>query len=343
MKSKRRYAGENTINDVASLAGVSKATVSRVINNNPGVSTELEQRVKKAIEELSYRPNKLAQALKARNTNSIGLIVPSVENPVFAQLTRVVENTAQKYGFATILCNSEGDIEKEAECIRLLLEKQVDGIIFDAIGVYSDTFQEVLKHHVPFVLVGRKIDNFPVANVNVDNRLGGYLATSHLIKTGCKRIVFMQAEHEALSAVNQRFLGYRDALDEHALPLDEKLMPKTRLTFESGARATEELLDQKVPFDAIFAANDLLALGCLDMLIERGIRVPEQVSIIGYDNIAFGGMARPRLSTVSNSVNTISVEAVKCVLRHIYSDNARTEEICFNPQLVLRQSTRNVF
>ncbi len=343
MKSKRKYAGENTINDVASHAGVSKATVSRVINKNPGVSTELEQRVKKAIEELNYRPNKLAQALKARNTNSIGLIVPSVENPVFAQLTRVVENTAQKYGFATILCNSEGDTEKEAECIRLLLEKQVDGIIFDAIGVYNDAFQDVLRHRVPIVLVGRKIDNFSVANVNVDNRLGGYMATSHLIKTGCRRIVFMQAEHEALSAVNQRFLGYKDALDEHGLALDEQLMPKTRLTFESGARAAGELLDQKVPFDAIFAANDLLALGCLDMLIERGIRVPEEVSIIGYDNIAFGGMARPRLSTVSNSVNTISVEAVKCVLRHIYSDNARTEEICLNPQLVLRQSTRNVF
>ncbi len=343
MKSKRKYAGENTINDVASHAGVSKATVSRVINKNPGVSTELEQRVKKAIEELNYRPNKLAQALKARNTNSIGLIVPSVENPVFAQLTRVVENTAQKYGFATILCNSEGDTEKEAECIRLLLEKQVDGIIFDAIGVYNDAFQDVLRHRVPIVLVGRRIDNFSVANVNVDNRLGGYMATSHLIKTGCRRIVFMQAEHEALSAVNQRFLGYKDALDEHGLALDEQLMPKTRLTFESGARAAGELLDQKVPFDAIFAANDLLALGCLDMLIERGIRVPEEVSIIGYDNIAFGGMARPRLSTVSNSVNTISVEAVKCVLRHIYSDNARTEEICLNPQLVLRQSTRNVF
>ena len=340
---KKVYSGDKTINDVASCAGVSKATVSRVINNNPGVSLELEKRVKEAIAELNYRPNKLAQALKARKSNSIGLIVPSVENPVFAQLTRVVENTAQKYGFSTILCNSEGKAERETECIRLLLEKQVDGIIFDAIGVYSDSLREALRHNVPIVLIGQKIDNFPVANVNVDNHLGGYLATTHLIRTGCRRIVFMMAEHEALSAVNQRFRGYRDALIENGIELDEQLMPKSRLSFESGAQVTAELLDKGVSFDAIFAANDLLALGCLDMLVERGIAVPDDVSVFGYDNIPFGGMVRPRLSTVSNAVGTISVEAVKCVLRHIYTEKLTKDEIFFKPQLVLRQSTKPLY
>ena len=340
---KKQYYGEKTINDVAFQAGVSKATVSRVINNYTGVSLELEQRVKKAIAELNYRPNKLAQALKARKTNSIGLIVPSVENPVFAQLTRVVENTAQKYGFSTILCNSEGKADREAECMRLLLEKQVDGIIFDAIGVYNDAFKEALNYNVPIVLIGQQIENFPVANVNVDNRLGGYLATTHLIKSGCRRIVFMLAEHEALSAVNQRFRGYKDALKENGMEPVDQLMPTSRLSFESGAQVTAELLDKGIRFDAIFAANDLLALGCLDMLVGRGIAVPEDVSVIGYDNIAFGGMVRPRLSTVSNAVNTISVESVKCVLRHIYSDKQTKDEICFKPQLVLRQTTKSLY
>ncbi len=340
---KKVYSNEKTINDVACCAGVSKATVSRVINNNPGVSLELEQRVKKAIADLNYRPNKLAQALKARKTNSIGLIVPSVENPVFAQLTRVVENTAQKYGFSTILCNSEGKAEREAECMQLLLEKQVDGVIFDAIGVYNSAFEEVLKHNVPIVLIGQPIENFPVANVNVDNRLGGYLATTHLIRSGCRRIVFMLAEHESLSAISQRFCGYKDALAENGLEPDEQLMPKSRLSFEGGAQVTAELLDKGVDFDAIFAANDLLALGCLDVLVERGIAVPETVSVFGYDNIPFGGMVRPRLSTVSNSVGTFSVEAVKCVLRHIYSDKLTKDEINFKPQLVLRQSTKPLY
>ena len=182
MKNRQKLTKGYTIVDVAKHAGVSKATVSRVLNNNPGVSDELEKRVKDTIEKLDFHPNRLARALKAKNSSSIGLIIPSVENPIFAQLTQIVEMTAQKFGFSTILCNSEGKIEKEMEYIHLLLEKQVDGIIFDAIGEFADGFLRVIEQHAPFVLVGRKIEGFPVANVDADNRLGGYLATSYLIQ-----------------------------------------------------------------------------------------------------------------------------------------------------------------
>ena len=294
MSNKHKLSKEYTIIDVAKQAGVSKATVSRVLNNNTGVSEELEIRVKDAIKKLDFHPNRLARALKAKNSSSIGLIVPSVENPIFAQLTQVVETMAQKFGFSTILCNSEGRIEKEEEYI------------------------------------------------DADNRLGGNRATLQLIRTGCSKIIFMYAEHEAKSAINMRYLGYRDALDEHSIPIDERYIIKTHLTFESGAQATQKILDQKIPFDAIFASNDLVALGCLDTLIEYGIKVPEEVSVIGYDNITFGEMVRPRISTVSNQVQKIGTEAVKCLLRQIYSNHSDKEEVVIQPQLVIRQSTRQL-
>lgn len=342
MSTKHKLSKEYTIIDVAKQAGVSKATVSRVLNNNTGVSEELEIRVKDAIKKLDFHPNRLARALKAKNSSSIGLIVPSVENPIFAQLTQVVETMAQKFGFSTILCNSEGRIEKEEEYMHLLLEKQVDGIIFDAAGEYADGFSRVIEQRVPIVLVGRKIEGFPVANIDADNRLGGNRATLQLIRTGCSKIIFMYAEHEAKSAINMRYLGYRDALDEHSIPIDERYIIKTHLTFESGAQATQKILDQKIPFDAIFASNDLVALGCLDTLIEYGIKVPEEVSVIGYDNITFGEMVRPRISTVSNQVQKIGTEAVKCLLRQIYSNHSDKEEVVIQPQLVIRQSTRQL-
>jgi LacI family transcriptional regulator len=345
MEKTMQYKPNNkgiTISDVAEAAKVSKATVSRVINKKDGVSPEIESRVLEAVKELNFRPNKLAQALKRKKSNSLGLVIPSVENPVFAQVIKVVEETSQKYGFSIILCNTEGDIEKEEKYINLLVEKQVDGIIIDALGAYHDGFQCAREFDVPLVVIGHKIEGFDCANVAADNILGGYNATSYLIHSGCRKIAFLFAGYEATSAIEDRFQGYRKALIENGIVPDENIIVHSRLTFEAGSETIEKLLSTHSDIDAVFASNDFTAIGCLDKLVRMNYKIPEQISVFGYDNISFSNMTRPRLSTVNTPIHLLGNEAVKKMLRIIYTKKDNYDETMLNPQIILRETTKPI-
>jgi LacI family transcriptional regulator len=334
--------GVATITDVAKMAGASISTVSRVINKKGGVSRELEARIVNAIEKLSFRPNTVAQALKAKSTKSLGLIIPSIENPVFPPLVKVIEDTAGKYGFSTILCNSDGILEEEARYLELLAEKQVDGIILNAIGDYHERFEAIRKSGTPMIILGRHIEGFQSTCVTIDNRLGAYQATQHLLASGMRKIAFLYGYLEAISAINDRFEGYRQALQDSGTDFDDGLVAHGDRSFVGGAVATEELMRRGMPFDAVFASNDVMALGCIEKLLDSGVRVPEDVSVMGYDDIPIAGIFRPHLSTVRSPVQIFGKEAVKTILRIIYSKKDLYNEVEFKPELVIRQSTRQI-
>lgn len=340
MDNKQEQNSVATIKDVARAAGVSISTVSRVINKKGGVSAELDERINTAIRELKYKPNTVARALKAKSTKSIGLIIPSIENPVFPPLVKIIEDAAKKYGFSIILCNSDGILDEEAKYLDLLLEKQVDGIILNAIGDYHERFEVVRNMNTPLIILGREIEGFQAARVTVDNYKGAYMAVEYLIQSGMKKIAFLYGFLEASSAINDRFEGYRKALKDHKIRFDRSLVTKGNRSLEGGAYATEELLKRKVSFDAVFASNDVMAIGCIEKLLDTGYSIPGDISVMGYDDIPMASIFRPHLSTIRTPVKDFGLEAVKAILRIIYSKKDRYLVKCFEPQLVIRDSTR---
>lgn len=332
-----------TIKDVAKMANVSISTVSRVVNKKEGVSEALEIKIKAAIANLKYKPNTVARALKAKTTKSLGLIVPSIENAIFPLLIRVIEDTAKRYGYTTILCNSNGNVEEEAKYLELLVEKQVDGILFDAMGFYNERFEVVNDNNTPIVILGNKIEGFNVLNIEVDNYIGAYNAVDYLLKSGNRDIVFMFGQLEADSAISNRFKGYKMALEDNNIPYREELVVKGTWAFEGGIVAANELLSRGVKFDSVFAANDMIAIGCMEKLIDSGYKIPEDISVMGYDDIPIASIIRPHLSTVHNPIKDFGIEAVKTILRTIYAKNGKTPPVrVFKPELVIRNSTKNL-
>lgn len=337
-KNKGRIA---TIKDVAQLAGTSISTVSRVINNSGGVSPKLQVKIERAIEQLDYRSNSVARALRMQSTKTLGLIVPSVENPAFGLLSKSIESTAHRYGFSIILCNSDGNLEREVQYMQLLLNKQVDGILFNAIGLYDERFLDVLRSHVPLVVIGQKIVGLATPNVTTDNRKGAFDAVSYLLSTGLKRIAFIFGLHESVTALEDRFKGYHEALISHGIPLDESLVVRNTASL-SGGNAVEQLLRNEVVFDAIFAANDLIAFGCIKQLRSHGYRIPEDISVMGYDMTPFSQMWYPSLSTVNSHLDLLGQEAVKAILRIVYTGKSSLDERVLNAELHLGGTTRAI-
>jgi len=331
-----------TINDVAAKAGVSKATVSRVINNAEGVSSDLVEKVNSAIKELDFRPNSLARSLKVHKSKSIGLIIPSTENPVFLTVLKQVELTAMRYGFSLVLCNSDGNTDKEVSLINLLIEKQTDGIVLDAVGEYNEGLDFLKRVGTPIVLLGKKIPGIDTQNATCDNERGGFLATEYLLKTGCRNIAFVFANNESVSALEDRFAGYAKALQGYGVPLREELVVRKRLDYYGLFEEMTGLFSERKEIDGVFGANDIAAISCLNAARNLGKLIPADVSVIGYDNINYCEMTRPALSTVQNPIADMSVESVKMLLREIHRGESSTEEKCFQPALVLRDTTRRI-
>ncbi|MBN1672313.1 MAG: LacI family DNA-binding transcriptional regulator [Kiritimatiellae bacterium] len=336
---KRKPPRAVTIKDVARMAGVSIWTVSRVVNERDGVSEASEARVRQAIKALRYRPNIMARALKGRATQSIGLIIPSIENPVFPPLVKVIENTAAERGYSTVLCISDGRLEKEAQQLELLVDKRVDGILFNAMGGYHEGFEILRETGTPVVVIGRKIPGFETTNVSVDNRLGAKMAVDHLIRTGMRKIAVLLGQLEASSAIEDRFAGYKDALATHEIEFREERVARGNWSFAGGVAATNDLLTRGVEFDSIFASNDSAAIGCIETLLANGLRIPGDISVIGYDDAPVASMIRPHLSTVRAPNALFGVQAVNTLVKLVETGEDAHSEVVFEPELMVRDST----
>jgi LacI family transcriptional regulator len=284
--------------DVARLAGVSRATVSYVINNGPRpVSEETRSRVLAAIRQLNYQPNAIARNLRLQRTSTLGLIVPDTHNPYFSEVARGIETVAFERGYTVVLCHSSAQLDREMQYVDLLLAQRVAGVIWIPGSANFGPYKKLKENNIQTVVIDRIIPNEMVPAVMADNFNGGYLATEHLIGLGHRRIGYVGRSVD-LSHSRQRFEGYQAALQAHQINFEDDYVVQGGYVLDDGRRAVNQLLSLINPPTALFAYSDMMAIGALRALHEAGVRVPQDFSVIGFDDIAQSEFTCPALTTI---------------------------------------------
>lgn len=328
-----------TIREVAQRAGVSPSTVSHVINQTRYVSEDVTGRVRRAMKELGYRPNMLARSLRRGETRTVGMILPDSSNPYFAELGHAIESCVFNHGYSLILCNSEGDREKEAFYTRVLMEKQVDGVLFISSGYEDDSIQPLLENGIPLVVIDRICGDLEVDVVLTDNYQGGYEAGSYLAGLGHRRMGMITGPTRVTPSA-ERETGFRQALSEQGLGLDENLIASGTFNANTGYKAAKTLLSNPHPPEAIFASNDMMAVGALRAAHELGLSVPGDLSLVGFDDIELASYVVPPLTTIAQPKDEIGKAAVELIIRRITEPKRSPEKIMLQNTLVQRSSCR---
>jgi LacI family transcriptional regulator len=326
-----------TIKDVAALAGISYTTVSHVVNNTRPVSQEVRLKVEAAIKSLDYVPSAVARSLKAKTTATIGLLVPNSLNPYFAELARGIEDYCERNGYCVILCNSDDNPDKQRSYLRVLLEKRIDGLIVASAGGDSGLAQGLAGVKTPMVIVDRGLDGVDADLVRIDHEYGAYLATRHLLELGHRDIATISGP-ASTSVAQMRLAGYCRALKEAGVEVRQERMLESDFTSTGGYNAAAMLLANNPP-SAIFAGNDMIGIGVLRAAAERNVRVPSELSVIGFDDIQMSRYVYPALTTVGQSILQLGEMAAEVLLRRIASPNLGTDQRIVTPSIVLREST----
>jgi LacI family transcriptional regulator len=328
-----------TIREVAESAGVSYATVSHVINNTRLVSPETRERVLAAMAALNYRPNALARSLRQGKTNTIGLVLPDSANPFFAEISRSIEDETFRKGYSVFLCNTELDTQRELFYVDVLSKKQVDGIIFIAAGDQADSLDFLLRRNLPVVMIDRNVPNVELDAVLTDNQLGGLLATRHLLDLGHTRIACI-AGPSSITPSAERIIGYRKALEQAGLAYDETLIVRGDYHAQSGLEITHAILRMDPRPTAIFALNDLMALGALRAAAEAGYSVPRDLAVVGYDDLELSRFTNPPLTTIAQPKKEIGVQAVNLLIDRMSQRSKPPTRLVLPPELIVRRSTQ---
>lgn len=327
-----------TIRDVARLAGVSVATVSRVINQKDSVNTETAGQVLKAIEQLQYEPNAVARGLAGKKMGIIALILPDILNPFFPALARGVEDVAHKKGLTVILGNSDDLGLKESSYIKVLKQKYVDGFIIASNTIREEDVQALRNDGIPIVLLDRGLDTAACAVIRSNNRVGAKIAVQHLIEQGCQRVAHIYGPQEFITA-RERMLGYKEVAGGLEGYSPSLMVPGT-FDIESGRKAVGRLLACHPDLDGIFAGNDLMAIGALKALRERRILVPEQVKVCGFDGIRLTEITEPELTTVAQPIYEMGRLATQMLIDEIESGIRENTLIELDVTLIPRKSTQ---
>jgi LacI family transcriptional regulator len=326
-----------TIKDVADHAGVSITTVSHVLNQTRHVNGNLVDRVQAAITVLGYQPNAVARSLRKKETRTLGMVIPDNSNPYFADMARSIEDASFELGYNVILCNSDEDPAKERAYLQLLLEKQVDGIAFVASGRHRKHLRPLLEHKVPLVVLDRDLGYRGWDSVLVENRIGGHHATLHLIEGGHRRIGCIGGPPDLIPS-RERAQGYQDALLFRRLAVDPILIRKGSFHAEGGYAAMLELLDLHHPPTAVFVCNDMMAVGALRAIADRGLQAPEDVAVVGFDDIELASYTRPSLTTVTQPVREMGELATRLLVGRLNGDTRTPQQYRLQTRLVIRES-----
>lgn len=329
---------ELTIKDIARLAGVSTATVSRVINDYPGVREKTRIRVKKVIDKFGYQRNILARKLVTKKTSIIGVVLSDITNPFYSEIARGIEDEARKWGYTVIFGSTDNTREIQKEYVNLFREQRVDGIIFASVALQDPDVEKLFKEDVPFVLVNRKLDTIKTDFVVLDNVKGAYMAAEHLIKLGHKRIGFICGPLNYSTGVD-RLRGYKEALRKYNIEEYPELVKSGNFRQESGYRAFKEFMSMKSPPTAVFASNDFMALGVLEAALELGIRIPEDIALVGFDDINFASFKFVSLTTVAQRKYEMGAKGIQLLIKKIESSERWIpQEIYLKPRLIIRGS-----
>ena len=327
------------IKDVAHHAGVSITTVSHVVNGTRFVSEVARLRVEEAVRELGYVPSAVARSLKNNNTRTFGMVIPNNSNPYFAEIIRGVEDRCFAAGYNVILCNSNDDAKRQASYFRVLAEKRVDGLVFVATGSDAVVRATLSGVSTPLVFLDREVAGVSNCDlVEVNHTVGGEIATRHLLELGHPRIACVSGP-PGLSPSSKRRAGWKQALEFARVERKESDLARGDFTARGGYLAMQALLKHKPRPTAVFVCNDLMAFGALTAAREAGIVVPEQLSIVGFDDIDLAAFSAPPLTTVVQPKVRIGTLAAELLLERVETNRSEARHVILEPQLMVRGST----
>ncbi|MGJ3205419.1 MULTISPECIES: LacI family DNA-binding transcriptional regulator [Geobacillus thermoleovorans group] len=325
-----------SIKDVAKRANVSTATVSRVLRNAGNVTEETRQRVLEAIEALNYQPNVLGRYLRRMETETVLVVVPDITNPFFSKVLRGIEAVALKHGYQVLLGDTQNDVRLEEQYLNLLPQRQVDGMIFLTARIRKELVEEMARQF-PIVLACEYLEGADIPTVSIDNISSARKATEHLIRLGHCRIAHLSGPMNIILS-RDRLRGYQQALAQHELEADAALVQEGDFTYESGYNLTLKLLALEKPPTAIFAANDEMAIGAIKAVRHRGGRVPDDVAVVGFDDIQMASIFEPSLTTIAQPMFEIGQKAMELLLALIEGTSARRRQLVLPDRLVIRDS-----
>ncbi|MRG84802.1 LacI family DNA-binding transcriptional regulator [Salinibacillus xinjiangensis] len=324
------------IQQVAQKAGVSVATVSRVLNNHATVTPKTRLKVEQAINELNYEPSMLGRNLRNSESRLLLVLIPSISNPFYTEIIDGIEDTAIKNNYNILLCDTDSNPQRENIYFNLVKNKLADGIISMDPAVDMQKLIDLAEHH-PIIQCSEYDENSCIPYVTIDNELAAYHAVKHLIKLGHEKIALINSDEKFLYA-RQRRQGYERALSEFNLPINKEwIYNTTQLEFEFGQQAMKKLLQSDEKPSAVFAVSDTLAIGALKEINSHGLLVPDDISVVGFDKISFSSMTNPTLTTVSQPMYRMGCTAASMLIDSIQGN--KVESIVLNHELVIREST----
>lgn len=324
---------------VAEKAGVSIATVSRVINHSPNVNPQTRIKVEKVIKDLKYSPNRVAKRLRNRNASSnlLGVLIPDIQNPFYVEVLRGIEDIAYNNKYALIMCNFAQDESKEMLYLDILQQESIDGLIAAPTSEHDQKVVNLVKGGLPIVCVDRGLLDVDVDVVKVDNHRGAYSAVDHLAKKGYKRIAYISGIPK-LPSSREREQGYRDALVANNLEHDESLVKYGDSRHESGVTLCAELLDLPTPPDAVFTGNNLITLGALETIHKKGLKIPKDIAVMGFDDMYWSISLNPPLTAVRQPAYEIGKCAAEQLIQRINDPGRPTSNMILKTELMVRSS-----
>lgn len=341
---------EPTIKDIAKICGVGVSTVSRAINNHPDINPETKEKIMNTIKEYGYVPNNSARNLKRVDAQAIAVLVKGISNPFFSNMIKVIEKECKKKHYSMELSHIESDEDEVDAALKVVKEKRLRGIIFLG-GLFSHSAEKLRKLNVPFVFstagsIPENISKNQYSNIGVDDRKESARMVDYLISLGHEKIAMVVAEADEESIGKLRLEGYFESLQAHNIEINPKLIYQTRndighFSMENGYQTTKKLIDSGEEFTAVYAVADALAIGAIRALLESGLRVPEDVSVAGYDGIDVSGYISPSLTTIRQPVEEMAKDTVK-LLFDIIAGKKDHQHISYDGELLVRESTKEV-
>ncbi len=318
---------------------MSVATVSRTLNEAERVSPGVRERVVAAAESLSYRPNAVARSLRAQNTRTFGLVIPNIGNPFFTQVARTIEDAARERGYSLVFGNTDESPEKEAEYLDVLLEKQVDGLIVSPARAASPQLEEIVRDGVPVVFLDRFVRGIGVPVVRADGRRAVNELVEHLADFGHEKLAIISGPAETVPG-RERFDAFRDGAEKRNVPVSEDCVKVGNFRRESGFKAMQDLLDLDEPPTAVFAANNLMALGALQVLKRAGMRIPEDISFASFDDVSWFELVEPSVTAIAQPVKELGAAAAEML--PVLVEGEEAESVILEAELVVRGSCGRV-
>ncbi len=325
-----------SIKDVAKLAGVSVATVSRVMNKKVFVKEETTKKVLDAIEKTGYKPNAIARSLKVKNTKSIGIIIPDISSHFFPDVVRGIEDIANEYSYNIILCNTDLNREKEKEYFDVLVEKQVDGIVYMSNTITDEIADKMASVGIEILLIST--DYKELSSITIDNVKAAEDAVKYIISKGVRDIALIGGEMTDPNAGLPRFNGYVKALSEAGISINKDYILEGNYKYESGYEGAKKLLSLKQRPRAIFAASDEMAIGVIRAGLESGYRIPDELMVVGFDDIDMSRMVYPSLTTISQPLYEMGCEGMKLLAKKLHGEKVEQFKIVLEHKLIIRES-----